>query len=98
MRIDIRNSEVDRLVRELSELTGEDVTEIVIKSLTERLERERKSQKTDISVNTGVGNEEETLAFSSAKDELLAITKRFQALPTLDNRSEEEILGYNDGY
>lgn len=97
MAINIQNAEVDRLVRELSELTGEGVTEIVIKSLTERLEKE-KSQKTITSVNTEVENGEQTSAFSDVKDELLTIAKRFQALPTLDNRSEEEILGYNNGY
>ena len=97
MTINIKNSEADRLVQELSELTGENVTEIVIKSLAERLEREKSQKTTSMSVNRKV-DAEQTSAFPSAKHEILAITKRFQALPTLDNRSEEEILGYNDGY
>jgi hypothetical protein len=29
-------------------------------------------------------------------DKLKAISRRFQALPVLDNRSPEEILGYNE--
>ncbi|MEY2833361.1 MAG: hypothetical protein RLZZ574_2620 [Cyanobacteriota bacterium] len=97
MTINIKNSKADRLVQELGELTGENVTEIVIKSLAERLEREKSQKNTSMSVNREVEDAEETSTFP-VKDELLAIAKRFQALPTLDNRSEEEILGYNDGY
>ena len=78
----IQNSEVDRLARQLSQLTGETITEALIKSLQERLEREKGKR----------------LAPISLQEELLDIAKRFQALPTLDHRSEAEILGYNDGY
>ena len=82
MAINIKNAEADRLARELSEITGETITEAVIKSLAERLEREKNKQTTSVPL----------------KEELLSIAKRYQALPTLDNRTEEEILGYNDGY
>lgn len=30
------------------------------------------------------------------EQELLSIAERYHALPTLDNRTEEEILGYDD--
>lgn len=79
MTINIKSSEADKLVRELSELTGESITEIVVKSLAQRLERE-KSQN---NVST------------SLEQELLTITQSYQNLPTLDDRSEEEILGYD---
>lgn len=82
MAINIKNAEADRLARELSEITGETITEAVIKSLAERLEREKNKQTTSVPL----------------QEELLSIAKRYQALPTLDNRTEEEILGYNDGY
>ncbi len=82
MAINIKNTEADRLARELSEITGETITEAVIKSLAERLEREKNKQTASVPL----------------KEELLSIAKRYQALPTLDNRTEEEILGYNDGY
>ena len=82
MAINIKNSEADRLARELSEITGETITEAVIKSLAERLEREKNKQTTSVPL----------------QEELLSIAKRYQALPTLDNRTEEEILGYDDGY
>ena len=82
MAINIKNAEANRLARELSEITGETITEAVIKSLAERLEREKNKQTTSVPL----------------QEELLSIAKRYQALPTLDNRTEEEILGYNDGY
>ena len=81
MAINIKNAEADKLARELSEITGETITEAVIKSLAERLEREKNKQTT----------------FVPLQEELLSIAKRYQALPTLDKRTEEEILGYNDG-
>ncbi|WP_019508252.1 type II toxin-antitoxin system VapB family antitoxin [Pleurocapsa sp. PCC 7319] len=82
MAINIKNAEADKLARELSEITGETITEAVIKSLAERLEREKNKQTTSVPL----------------QEELLSIAKRYQALPTLDNRTEEEILGYDDGY
>ena len=82
MAINIKNAEADRLVRELSAITGETITETVIKSLAERLEKEKNKQITPLPIQR----------------ELLAIAERYQTLPTIDKRTEEEILGYNDGY
>ncbi|MGF1481951.1 MAG: type II toxin-antitoxin system VapB family antitoxin [Cyanophyceae cyanobacterium] len=82
MVLNIKNSEADRLARELSELTGETITEAVIISLAQRLEREKSKQTAVIPL----------------KDELLKIAKRYQALPTLDERPDTEILGYEHGY
>ena len=56
----------------------------VIKSLRERLEREKSRQASRVPIDT--------------ESELLAIAKRYHALPSLDNRTEEEILGYGDDY
>lgn len=81
MVLNIKNAEADRLARELSELTGESITETVINSLAQRLEREKSKQSTVVSL----------------REELLQIAERFQALPTLDNRPEAQILGYEDG-
>ncbi len=41
MALSIKNDEADRLARELAELTGESLTETVVLSLRERLERKR---------------------------------------------------------
>lgn len=39
MALSIKNSDVDQMARELSELTGESITEAIRQSLKERLER-----------------------------------------------------------
>ena len=41
MALSIKNEEADRMARELTELTGETLTEAVVVSLRERLERKR---------------------------------------------------------
>ena len=42
MALSIKNDEADRLARELAETTGESITDAVMASLRERLERERR--------------------------------------------------------
>lgn len=41
MAFNVKNAEADRLVRELMDLTGENLTDAVLVSVRERLERER---------------------------------------------------------
>lgn len=83
MAINIKNVEADKLVRELSEITGETITDTVIRSLSERLEREKNKQVSRVPIDQ--------------EEELLAIAKRYHELPNLDDRAEEEILGYDNG-
>ena len=78
MALNIKDSETDRLARELSRETGESLTVAIAVSLRERLERLH-------------GN-------SRGRDlvaELDEIALRCAALPVLDERDEEEILGYD---
>ena len=42
MALTIESSEADRLARELTDVTGETVTDAVVNSLRERLDRERR--------------------------------------------------------
>jgi antitoxin VapB len=44
MALSIKNEQADRLARELSDLTGESLTEAVVISLKERLDRKRAHQ------------------------------------------------------
>ena len=44
MSLNIKNTEADRLVVALSEITGESKTQAVIEALRERLERERRNR------------------------------------------------------
>jgi len=78
MALSIKNSEVDRLARELSEITGETITEAIAQALKERLERETGKPKG-----------------KQLREEIERIQNRVDRLSRLDDRSNEEILGYD---
>ncbi|MCG2587395.1 type II toxin-antitoxin system VapB family antitoxin [Rhodohalobacter sulfatireducens] len=78
MALSIKNSEVDRLARELSDITGETITEAIAKALKERLERETGKPKG-----------------KQLREEIERIQNRIHRLTCLDERSDEEILGYD---
>jgi antitoxin VapB len=80
MALSLKDKETDRLARALSALTGETMTEAVRKALAERLERERLRR-----------GESPPLA-----DRLLAIGRHCAALPDLDPRPADEIVGYDE--
>jgi antitoxin VapB len=82
MALSIKNEETVRLARQLSETTGESITTAIRVALEERLARLKRQQ---------TGN--------AAKDRaarLHEIIRRVDALPVLDTRTEDEILGYNE--
>lgn len=79
MALSIQHPEVEQLARELAERTGESLTEAVVNSLRERLQRER----------TKTGG-------PRLRDQIRAIGRHCAALPVLDPRSPEEILGYDE--
>lgn len=78
MALSIKNSEVDRLARELSKITGETITEAIAQALKERLERETGRPRG-----------------SQLREEIKRIQNRIDRLSRLDDRSDEEILGYD---
>jgi antitoxin VapB len=75
----ISHPEVTRLAQELMRYTGETATDAMLNALRERLEREQRKQ----------------LAPPSLADQLLAFGRQCTALPMLDTRTPDEILGYN---
>ncbi len=79
MPFSIKNPEADRLLRKVTAITGEALTDAVIVALKERLER----------LAAGRGGR-------SLADELDEIAKRCAALPVLDDRPADEILGYDE--
>jgi antitoxin VapB len=83
MALHIQDRETDQLARELSAATGETITQAVNAALRERLQK--------------------ISAPSRSRAEYIArikeITARVAAMPVLDTRSDDEILGYNEhGY
>jgi antitoxin VapB len=80
MALSIRNPETERLARELARRTGESITDAITEALRERLRRERAKPRRP----------------HALADELLEIGRRFAALPVLDDRTPDEILGYDE--
>jgi antitoxin VapB len=79
MAISIKNDRAEKLARQVAAETGESLTEAVIHSLEERLERLPGRQSAPDLAAT-----------------LMSISRRCSALPDLDTRSPEQILGYDD--
>ena len=79
--LNIRDREVHELARRLAERTGETMTEAVKKALAERLDRTAVPVAADIELR---------------RRRLRAIVEEFGSLPVLDDRSPDEILGYNE--
>jgi antitoxin VapB len=80
MALSIRDPETDRLARELAALTGESMTEAIRIALAERLARTRSARED---------------AVCRLIADVRAIQERVAQLPVLDDRSEDEILGYD---
>ncbi len=80
MALSLKDPETDSLARQVASLTGETLTEAVRTSLAERLQRERLKRGRP----------------ANLADELEAIARRFDALPVVDDRSADEIIGYDE--
>lgn len=78
MALIIKDPKTEQLARELASQTGESLTIATRRALEERLER------------LGRGGARQ----AELQDELAAIRRRVRALPVLDGRSPDDILGY----
>jgi antitoxin VapB len=78
MALSIKSDEADRLARALAAQTGESLTDAVVNSLRERLERLR-------------GEHGATMG-----QRVRRIQDEVAAMPVLDNRDPDDILGYDD--
>jgi antitoxin VapB len=79
MTLMIKDPEADNLAHELARTTGETISQAVINAMRERLERERARQ-----------NRPEIVA-----ETILRIGRECAALPLLDDRTADEIIGYD---
>jgi len=82
MALNIKNPETERLAREVARRCGVGITAAVTDALREKLERERKKPRPN-----------DLEARLRRIDE---IVKRYNSLPVLDDRSDDEIIGYNE--
>jgi antitoxin VapB len=83
MALSIKNREVEELARELARISGKPITEAVRDSLKRELERAK--------IVAAACPEDDDFV-----ERILDIGRRCAALPVIDNRSADEILGYGE--
>ena len=80
MAISIRNPRVEELARELGEIENRSMTEVIIEALEEKRDRMKEPD-----------------AVNELRLKILTeIAEECAALPVLDDRPADEILGYNN--
>lgn len=79
MALSIKSERADRLAREVAKITGESLTEAVTNALRERLERERRRRGRPTTI----------------AERLDHLARECAALPDVDPRSPDEIIGYD---
>jgi antitoxin VapB len=80
MAVLIKDEETDRLVRALAARTGETITQAVRRAVAERLDRLPLPART----------------IADRKRRLRDVLTKSDAMPTVDRRTPEEIVGYNE--
>lgn len=80
MALSFKDPETEALARQVAKLTGESLTQTVKGALQDRLKREQ--------ILRG--------RRPLDREAIDAITAHFQTLPILDDRTDEEILGYDE--
>jgi antitoxin VapB len=78
MVLSIKSDRADRLARDLAATTGETITDAVARAIEERLQRERARRRVR----------------GDLAERLLHVAEDFRALPVIDDRSDDEFLGY----
>jgi antitoxin VapB len=80
MAILIKDREADQLIRALAERTGESITDAVKQAVRERLERVPLTKD----------------EIASRRRRIDALVAKANAMPTVDDRTPDEIVGYNE--
>ena len=88
MALNIKSRETERVVRELAKRTGLSITEAVHQAAAEKLRTMEVGREARLARMTPVQREK--------LRKIEEICKRASALPILDTRTDDEILGYND--
>ena len=82
MALNIKNEETERLARELARRRGQGITEVLTDVLRREVERERRKPRRQ--------------SYEEFKRGIDEIVERVKRLPVLDDRSPDEIIGYNE--
>lgn len=82
MALSIKNREVEELARELARITKKPITEAVRVSLKRELDRAKVVARATPKLGLA--------------EQLMAIGREVAAMPVLDDRSPDEILGYDE--
>jgi antitoxin VapB len=80
MAILIKDREADQMIRTLADRTGESITDAVKTAVRDRLQKLPPSEE----------------EIAERKRKLDALVARAKAMPTLDDRTPDEIIGYNE--
>lgn len=88
MALNIKSRETERVVRELAKRTGLSITEAIHQAAAEKLQALQASYEVQLASLTP--SQREKLR------KMEEISRRSAALPVLDTRTDDEILGYND--
>ena len=80
MALSIKSAEVERKVRKLAAATGESITAAISIAVDEQLKREERKRESK----------------QFLIDDLMAIADHCASLPVLDDRSEDEIMGWDE--
>lgn len=81
MGLSIKNAEVETLIRQLADQRGISLTEALRQAVAHEIARDAEAKEA---------------ALQAKIARVMAIVAELQKLPVLDNRSADEILGYND--
>jgi antitoxin VapB len=82
MALNIKNAETEKLVRELARRRKQGITEVLTDVLRREVERERRKPRQK--------------SYEGLKRSIDEIVERVKRLPVLDDRSADEIIGYNE--
>jgi antitoxin VapB len=82
MALNIKNPEAEALARELARRGKQGITQAVIEALREKLDRERAKRH--------------PMLIEAQMRRIDEVVERFNRRPVRDDRSADEILGYNE--
>lgn len=82
MGLSIKNPETEALIRELARRRGQGVTEALTEVVRREVERERRKPQRE--------------SYEEFSRRIEAIVEQVKQLPVLDDRSPDEIIGYNE--